>query len=207
MIVKKKGYAIILAAGHAARFGGNKLVAHISSKSLIEYTLTSYLDIRNLLDGILVVINPNNTELKSILTKLDVNIIENEKSESGGMSSSILKALDFFKISRINPHFLFIQPGDIPKIRAEDLQLLLTMHFETHSGIIIPQYNNKAGHPLLISGKLFHDLNQINEKTLGLRGFLANHKAEIYYSQSHNPYILEDVDTEADFERIFSLDT
>jgi len=206
MMDKDKGIAIILAAGAGGRFGGNKLATFIHGKSMIEYTISPYLEHKNIISNILVVINPSNIVLKEILEQLELTIVNNPDSKSGGMSSSIISALNALDKNQHNPRYAFIHPGDIPRVHQSDIWGLYKTFQHSNSDIVIPEYRGRKGHPLLISNKMFKFVKAINEDSMGLKGFLSENRNLIKYHPAHNSLIHEDVDTVEDMNRIFDLE-
>lgn len=191
---------LILAAGKSSRFGlENKLLYKVEGKYLIEHTLQAFIDI---FKTIIIVIGYDKNKVVKIIEKINhsnskiIHII-NEDWDTGGMSSSVKKCIEY-----INDYYscngILIHPGDIPFITKNDIKLIVFKAMnENYQKIIIPQNKSKNGHPVYLPNKFFHQINQINEKTEGLRGFLKEHSKHKKFI-SCGPGILKDIDEKKD---------
>ncbi len=196
--------SIILAAGSSSRFGENKFLSQIGDKHLIERTLESFLNHQDTRNDVIVVTGHYTDQLKSILKNQNITQIHNP-SFNLGMSSSIQQGLDYFK-DRIQKYSgLIIHPGDIPLIGIEDIERMLLCHRSFPNKIIIPKFNRKRGHPILIPKIFYQALLIINDETQGLRGLLQNNEIHIKYVNVNNQGILEDIDTQKDLEELEHL--
>ncbi|OLS25273.1 MAG: Molybdenum cofactor cytidylyltransferase [Candidatus Heimdallarchaeota archaeon LC_2] len=196
--------SLILAAGASLRFGENKFLTKLGDQSLLERTLKSFINNQELRKEVIVITGHYTKELEPILKKYKVKQIHNP-SFNLGMSSSIQTGLDELK-NNINEYTgILVHPGDIPFITSQDLDRLLLCHKASPNKIIIPKFNNKRGHPIIIPKSMFQELNKIEEDNHGLRGLIRASESEIKYVNVNNQGILEDVDTKKDLDELSHL--
>lgn len=196
--------SIILAAGSSSRFGENKFLTLVGDRSLIQRTLESFSTHNETKNDVIVVTGHYTKELKPILSKNNVRQIHNP-SFNYGMSSSIQTGIDSLQNNINEFSGLFIHPGDIPLISKEDIDRMLIAHRSLPDKIIIPKYNGKRGHPILIPQNLYPELSNLNDETQGLRGLIQSNEENIKYVNVNNQGILEDIDTRADLEELEHL--
>lgn len=180
---------IILAAGMSKRAKTNKLILDIMGKTMIERTILSMYDKCSKI----IVVGGHRIEDIWISTKSysKVELVYNE-NYLDGMYSSVKVGLKRTKGDR-----MFIVPGDYPFIKSSTY----TAISKYNNDIIIPKYNNKNGHPLLINKNLKNEIIQ-NSNHNSLRDFIKNKKVK--YIDIHDPWILVDIDTMEDYDKIMA---
>lgn len=184
-----KTEGVILAAGFSTRAGKNKLTLDLYGKTVIERCISGMYD---LCSKITVVGGHRIEDIKDILDEYSkVELIYNT-NYSDGMFSSVKKGLNNVTGER----FFFI-PGDYSAIDKKVYEKML----EVDEDIVIPLYNERRGHPLLMKKTLIDDLlNDTNCKNL--RDFI-NKKGFIDIN-INDPGILMDIDTIEDYKKILS---
>lgn len=93
--------------------------------------------------------------------------------------------------------------GDQPSITPQLIRELLR-HFDRDArGIIVPTYDGRRGHPLLLSASYFEEvLTRFDE--VGLRGLLAAHPADVREVPTACR-VIDDMDTPHDYARELRL--
>ena len=132
-------------------------------------------------------------------TGVSARLVHNPDYASGEMLSSIqagLAALD-------DPGALHLAVllclGDQPQMQVTTVQALLAAGAASGwQHVVIPSYNLRAGHPILLPRRLWP---AILAATDNLRRVLADHRAMVEYLTLHTPSILADLDTPEDYER------
>ena len=72
---------------------------------------------------------------------------------------------------------------------------------KTGKGIVLPVYNKRRGHPILIDMKYRDEVKRISPDT-GLRTLVHNHAEDILEVKVDAPGILKDIDTVEDYNQI-----
>ncbi|MDZ4669370.1 MAG: selenium cofactor biosynthesis protein YqeC [Phototrophicales bacterium] len=186
--------AIVLAAGLSSRMGQSKILLPWSDdKTIIEH-ITDQL-IRARIEQIHIITGHLANEVKTVLDPYDITLTYNRAYKSGEMLSSIKAGL------RAMPREVsacFVVLGDQPRLNARVLNDL-QMHYAEHGGdLLIPSFQMRRGHPILIGRKYWHEILMLNDKST-LRDFIIKHEAHIQYIPVESDSILRDVDTPQDY--------
>jgi molybdenum cofactor cytidylyltransferase len=88
--------------------------------------------------------------------------------------------------------------GDQPMVSTEVCAKIISEYKKTGKGIVIPSFNNKRGHPVLIDIKYRNDIFNLNPD-IGLRDLMAIHPDDIKEVDIKNRDILKDIDTLNDY--------
>jgi molybdenum cofactor cytidylyltransferase len=107
------------------------------------------------------------------------------------MFSSIKIGVDAVSTERF-----FISLGDMPLVGRDVYETLLRFK---HAPVVIPKYNGKKGHPLLLSKELVATISVFDEKGT-LRDVLAKYPTLAVPVESR--YILSDIDSSQDYKNI-----
>jgi deoxyribonuclease-4 len=187
--------AIILAAGESRRMTRLKPLLPIGEESILEREIRMFREAG--IEDIRVVAGCRAHKLIPVLERLSVTHLINPDYRNGMLSSirtgvaSLEDAIDAF----------FLLPSDIPLVRAETVRRLVRRFTEGGGKIIYPAFLGRRGHPPLISTELSTGILSYRGEN-GLRGFLATHASEAAELPVADRYILFDVDTPADYEKL-----
>ncbi|RXI48254.1 nucleotidyltransferase family protein [Clostridium tetani] len=177
---------IILAAGLSTRAGTNKLILDIDGKTAIERCICGMYD---LCSKIIVVGGHRIEDIKGILDRYTgVELIYNPNYLEG-MFSSVKKGVIHIKEERF-----FLIPGDYPVINKKTYEDMLKLDKD----IVIPMYNGKKGHPVLMKSYLIEELLK-DASYKALRDFI--NKKGFIPIKVQDPGILMDIDTMEDYKR------
>lgn len=177
---------VILGAGLSRRMGTNKLALDLYGKTIIERCIDGMYE---LCSKIIVIGGHRQEEIKKILDKYPkVELIHNP-DYGKGMFSSVKKGISYVKAERF-----FLTPGDYPVISKKTYQDML----QIDEDIVVPLYNGKRGHPLLMKSHLIEEvLTDTYYKTLrdfiNMQGFTS--------IELKDPGILMDIDTIEDYKK------
>ncbi len=187
----KKIDGIILAAGLSRRAGTYKMTLRINGKPLLERCIENMYDICS---KIIVVGGYKIEDIRSIVDKYEKAKLVINENYNEGMFSSIKKGLTHIKEGRF-----FLTPGDYPAIQHEVYKNMSVMNGD----IIIPTYQGKRGHPVLISSNLINDiLTDTETRYSNLREFINERGYTTI--EVRDKGILMDVDTMIDYDKICS---
>jgi molybdenum cofactor cytidylyltransferase len=90
--------------------------------------------------------------------------------------------------------------GDQPQIEPEVVDAVIACYEEVKSGIVVPSYHMRRGHPVLIDQSLMPDLLALQPPAT-LRDYLNAHPERIHYLTVERESILKDLDTPDDYMR------
>lgn len=190
--------AIVLAAGLSKRMGtANKLLLTYKGKTIIERTILNLLDAG--IQEVIVVTGYEADKITMAVQYLPVRIIYNTAYEKG-MTTSIQKG-----VASAHGEGFMICLGDMYAIIPEEYSVLKT-GFEQQvkldeKCIIIPQYHNEKGNPVIFSASYKDALLQ-HTNMEGCKAIVQSNSAHIHGVEMDSRHILEDLDYPEDYEKI-----
>lgn len=191
---RKKVSCMILAAGKSTRMGQQKLLMPFEGKTMIRSIVEKSLNSNS--DQTLVVIGSHKEELTNELAEYSVNLVENTKFEEGMLSS--------IQVGFVALHSEFeaviVLLGDQPMVSEEVINRLISVFQKTAKGLIIPTFNGKRGHPVLISSKYQRSIQLLNPE-IGLRDLFLKNSQDILEIEVPTNEVLKDIDTPEDYQR------
>ncbi|TRZ64219.1 nucleotidyltransferase family protein, partial [bacterium] len=135
---------VILSAGFSSRFGSFKALYNFIGEPLIEHALSS---VSPFCSEIIIVGGHNFEALESYFDrKKDIILIQNSGYKNG-MFTSVKAGTKYVSNSRF-----LVLPVDIPFVKQSTIKKLISTP-ET-SKVLIPSYQGKNGHPVLLNEKL-----------------------------------------------------
>ena len=180
-------FAIILAAGTSSRLGFNKLAVSIDGESVIRRSVKPFLMAE--LHKVLVVTGHDHRIIKKELDGLDVSLIHNPHYKEG-MSTSVKAAMPFLKSSDA----LLFHLGDKPFVSSRSIKSVLNAYREGKAKIVLPRFDAKTGHPVMINASLLRDEIGMLYGDSGLREVIEKYKEDVVFIEGDSGN-LYDIDT------------
>ena len=106
------------------------------------------------------------------------------------MSSSVKAAVPFIERADV----VFFQLGDKPFIKKETIKTMLDMYLRKDVPLIIPEYKNKKGHPVLVKIKPYLEEMKGLAGDKGLREIIDKHREDVVFIKGDEGNIF-DIDT------------
>jgi molybdenum cofactor cytidylyltransferase len=188
---------VILAAGAASRFGGDKLRARLDGKPLVRHVIDAAVAAR--LEPIVVVEPPNDT-LAGVDLEPANRVVNPTPGE--GLSSSVrigLRALETGADRVIDA--AVILPGDQPRVQSATIEALIAAATDRPASpfVVARHTADRSPNPVLVRRSMW----RLADELVGDRGFgpiLATHTELVreIVIDGANP----DVDTRADLDRL-----
>ena len=187
-------HAIILAAGESRRMGKQKMLLPYGGKTVIEHIVTQVLQCG--VGGITVVLGHDAGEIAAKLTPLPVQRVVNDEY-AGGMITSVRHGLE-----TVPPETgaALIVLGDQPDITPAVVDQLIKGFRRAGKGIVVPLFEGRRGHPILVSTN-YRDAVMTRYEDTGLRGLLVDNREDVAEISVDHPGILQDMDTPKDYAR------
>ena len=185
-------WGIILAAGASTRMKRQKMLLPYKGKTIIE---TVVRNVRSALDeNIIVVLGADRDEISKEISKLQINLVDNQHYSDGMLSSVIcgLRALP-----AVTKAFL-VYLGDQPQIATDVTFKVIDAYKRSGKGIILPVFEKKRGHPVLIDSKYKPEILKLDPEK-GLRQLMEKFGDDICEVECGRPEILRDIDTPQDY--------
>jgi molybdenum cofactor cytidylyltransferase len=163
---------LVLAAGFSQRMGKDKfLLKYNDNQTFLDKIIESYDN--ELINKIVVVINLNSEKHISskISSKNKVKIVINNQPELGRFNS-IKLGIQYFS----SKQSVFLHNSDNPFAEKEVINKLIENNSE--NSYCVPTFQNKGGHPILISGKIIFDLKNEKDININLKDFLKSYNCK-----------------------------
>ncbi|HOJ42945.1 MAG TPA: nucleotidyltransferase family protein [Syntrophorhabdaceae bacterium] len=186
--------AVILASGSSKRLGFNKLLVKIDKKTVIERSMEPFFI--SSIDKIFVVVGFEKERILKIIECHPAEIIENP-FYSQGMSASIRVALPYIK----GYEGVFFQLGDRPFLDKTLIEKMVHTFQENDKDIIVPVYNKKKGHPVLIRPAPYIEEMEKVKGDMGLREIIDKYRENVLFIESQEG-VLTGLDTQEDIENL-----
>jgi molybdenum cofactor cytidylyltransferase len=185
--------AVILAAGQSRRMGRNKMLLPLAASTVLETVVTEVAAVEQVRD-LVVVTGHQPDQIAALLSSYPVRCVFNPAYARADMLVSIqvgLRALGTEATAAL------IVPGDQPRLQRAVIQRVVEAR--QPQTIIIPSYQMKRGHPILIDRALWPEVLALPE-TATLRDFIRAHEQQIRYVVVETDSVLKDLDTPEDYE-------
>jgi molybdenum cofactor cytidylyltransferase len=187
--------AIILAAGLSRRMGQPKMLLPWGKVSVIEHVISVFMaaGVRD----IVVVTGGAWQEVEKVIEPYSVRRVHNSDYASGEMLSSLQCGL---RALTNEMEAALIGLGDQPQVEARTVRLVCDSFRDRPSGLVVPSFNMRRGHPWLVARSLWGELLNMQPQA-SPRDFLNRHAAQIQYVETDTSSILADLDTPEDYRR------
>lgn len=186
--------AVVLAAGRSTRMhGANKLIAELDGAAVVARAVDAALASRAA--RVVVVTGHQAARVRAALAGRDVRFAHNRRYASG-LASSLRTGL-----RALGPDCdgALICLGDMPWVRAADLDALIAAFARAARPICVPVRNRRRGNPVLWPARHFAALRALSGD-VGARGLLRRYAREVARVPVRSAGVMRDVDTAADLD-------
>jgi molybdenum cofactor cytidylyltransferase len=185
-------WAVILAAGESRRMGTQKMLLPFGETTVVGAVVRTALASRA--DGVLVVVGADGQAVRREVEPRGVGFAVNGNFELGMLSSvqAGLRALPAGATAAV------ILLGDQPFLAAGVVNEVIAGYKEGRKGIVIPAFQGRRGHPVLVDLKFRDEILAIDPAE-GLRRLMRDHPGEILVVEVGDSNILRDLDTPEDY--------
>lgn len=187
-------WSIILAAGESKRMGFPKMLLPFNGLTMIETVINNVTGSK--IDNTIVVLGANRDLLMEKLSDYSITCCYND-SYKEGMLSSVKCG---FRNLPADIEAVLVFQGDQPFISPELINNVIKAYSLSEKGIVIPVYNNRRGHPLMV-GKKYRDEIEKLDSNLGLRSLAEKFSDDVLEINTEQSGILVDFDTYEDYEK------
>ena len=187
-------WAIILAAGSSRRMGSQKLLLPYGQSTIIEAVIDQVLDSK--VDQVMVVLGADFEKIRNTIGQKPVRFCHNKAHEEGMLSSVICGIRSLPEDAATALIFL----GDQPRIPSLVTNQVIDAYNEELFGIVIPVYQHRRGHPLLVDMKYRKEIENLDLEQ-GLRSLRHHFPDDVLEVEVNEPGILVDIDTRDDYKK------
>jgi len=189
----KKIWAIILAAGASTRMNRQKLLLPFNGKTIIETVVENVA--RSVSSNILIVLGSHREQIRKQIVNYNVKFCVNENYLDGMLSSVICGFRTLPEEAKAALIFL----ADQPQIPSPVTDLVIETWQKSGKGIVIPTFNGRRGHPVLIETRYKTEIEKLDPEK-GLRVLAEKFKNDVYEVECNIPEILRDIDTPEEYQ-------
>ncbi|HXG93521.1 MAG TPA: nucleotidyltransferase family protein [Blastocatellia bacterium] len=187
--------AILLAAGESRRMGEFKQLLTIEGQTFVARCVDNLLASRA--GEVIVVTGHRAGDVRRELEGCAVRFAHNA-DYALGMSESIKRGVE-----AVSPESraCLIALVDQPQITTDIFNRVIETYERTRSLVVIPTYNGRNGHPVLLDLTLKDEILAINADQ-GLRAVVHSHANDISRVEVSSEAVVIDFDLPEDYERI-----
>jgi molybdenum cofactor cytidylyltransferase len=185
-------WSIILAAGESKRMGLPKMLLSFNGKTMIENVISNVAG--SDVDSIIVVLGAHREMLTALIIKSAVKYCYNNNYKEGMLSSVKCG----FKNLPSDFKAALVFQGDQPFIAATVINRVIKAYKSSGNGIVIPVYQRKRGHPLLLDSKYRDEIEKLDVSE-GLHSLAYRFRDDVLEVETDDPGILRDFDTYEDY--------
>lgn len=189
----KEIWAIILAAGASTRMKQQKLLLPYNGKTIIETVVENVA--RSVNSNIMIVLGSHRKQIQEQIVNCPAKFCVNENYMNGMLSSAIcgFRALP----GETKAALIFL--GDQPQIPPQVTDLVIKAWIQSGKGIVMPTFNGRRGHPVLIETRYKAEIEQLDPEK-GLRTLSEKFIDDVYEVECIIPEILRDIDTPEEYQ-------
>jgi len=187
--------AIVLAAGASRRMGEFKQLLRFQDKSFVEHCVDNLLASR--VDEVIIVTGHRDLEVRRAVGDRPVRFAHNADYQSG-MTSSIKCGV---RVLSAGTRACILALVDQPQIGADLINLLIDIYEKAPALIVMPSYEGRNGHPILIDSSLNEEILTMDPEQ-GLRQVVRAHLGQVSRVEVSSRAVLEDCDFPEDYQRM-----
>ncbi len=185
-------WAIVLAAGESRRMGSPKMLLPYNDVTIIEQVINNLMDSNA--DRVVVVVGADREEIMKVTRQYDVFHCYNTDYKSG-MLSSVKCGFNSLPEGCLAA---LIMPGDQPMTGPGEINRVISSFIESDRGLVMAAHNGRRGHPLIVDMKYLEEVLSLPEEE-GLRVLAERHPEDVFESDTDDPSVLRDIDTQEDY--------
>ncbi len=180
--------AVVLAAGESSRMGADKALLVYRGRTFLENIISA---LREAGIGRVIVVLGHHAELIEPSVDLSsVEVVVNQDYRRG-QTSSFQAGLRVLAANR--PHGVVLCLVDHPAISTDTLHNLIQHFKSTGKPVVIPQFNGKHGHPVLVGREVFDQIAELGPEQ-GADTVIHLYRSQTEFVEVTDPGILIDVD-------------
>ncbi|OCK43971.1 hypothetical protein BA195_04555 [Tenacibaculum soleae] len=189
----KKTAILILAAGKSSRMGSTKQLLSYKKTTLLGWAIEQAKQSKA--NTVFCVLGANSEIIEKSIENYLVETIYNV-DYNNGLSTSIIAGINHLKDKNFDS--VLIMLADQPNVTTDYLNQLIITSEENNSKIVVSNYGNKMGVPVLFPRQYFNKLINLKGDN-GAKDFLKMHLSEIIKMSTFN---LIDIDTREDYKNL-----
>ncbi|HLI35338.1 MAG TPA: nucleotidyltransferase family protein [Terriglobia bacterium] len=187
---------LVLAAGESSRMGQDKALLEYRGRTFLENILHTLHSAG--IGQLAVVLGHHAEEIRQQVNLSGVEVIVNH-SYRQGQTSSLQAGLRALLAREIEAILLCLV--DHPAIKSELIQQVCQAYQESRAPVVVPRFQGRRGHPVLIGRALFQPLLKL-KPVEGANTVLRQYRDQGYELEVNDPGVLWDIDDPTDYRRL-----
>ncbi len=190
--------AVVLAAGESKRMGEKKELLSVCGEPMIRGIVLKLLESKKI-DEVIAVLGYRADDVGGALagvTDERIELVGNQRYTEG-MGSSLAQGVS---ACSWGTRAIVVVLGDVPFFRREDVDALIDAHSKG-AAIVVPVYEGRRGHPILLDGTYRKDLETLTGDA-GARHILEREADAVVELELSDDGFLVDVDERDDYEAV-----
>ncbi|MCA1816826.1 MAG: nucleotidyltransferase family protein [Acidobacteria bacterium] len=184
-----------MAAGRSRRMGAFKPLLPFGAKTVIESCVDNLRAAG--VSEIVVVVGHRADELRAHLSGPGLRFALNDDGGSE-MGASIARGVE--RVSG-EAAAVLVALADHPAVTPDAIRFLLDTRETTGARAVVPTWQGRGGHPVLVDLSLRDELLRL-EESRGLRGLLEAHAGEVLRVEVECPFVARDMDSWDDYRAL-----
>jgi molybdenum cofactor cytidylyltransferase len=185
-----------MAAGRSRRMGAFKPLLPFGGRTAVEACVESLR--AGGVDEVVVVLGHRAEEVRAAVGRLPfVRFAVNAEAESE-MGVSVARGVEALSVET---EAALVALVDQPAVPPEAVREILEARRRTGARLVIPTWEGRGGHPVLIDLSLRGELLGLAPER-GLRALFEGHRGEVLRLPSPSPYVARDMDTWDDYRAL-----
>ena len=141
----------------------------------------------------------DDAQLETAYDELDLRAVENPEPDRGQLSSLLI---GLAAIDRPGVRAALVTLIDVPLVAADTVRHLLAVARAERAAIVRPIHDGRHGHPVIFTRAFFDELRAADPSS-GANAVVHRHRDAVRDVSVSDAGCVEDVDTPADYERLF----
>jgi molybdenum cofactor cytidylyltransferase len=187
---------IVLAAGESSRMGRDKARLGYRNSTFLETILNTLAEAG--IERVAVVLGHHAEEIRSALNLGAADVVINHDYRRG-QTSSLQVGLEALKSPELEAVVVCLV--DHPAVSAQTLRRLVNSFYESRAAVVIPTYQGRRGHPVVIGRPLFDDLKSLAPDA-GANRVVRQHHVATQFVEVNDPGILLDIDDPESYQQL-----
>jgi molybdenum cofactor cytidylyltransferase len=186
---------IVLAAGESRRMGQPKQLLPFGERTILERVVDTLLAAG--VGEVVVVLGHLAERVRTVLGDRPVRAVINESYRQGMLSS--VKC----GVRAVGPEYdaVAVALGDQPHIECAVVSEVIRAYRSGHTGIVIPRYGEKKGHPIVINLQKYREAIINLPENAGLNALMQTHADDVRLIDVATEDIIRDIDVPDDYTR------
>jgi molybdenum cofactor cytidylyltransferase len=187
---------LVLAAGESSRMGRDKALLDYRGRTFLEHILATLLEAG--LDRVTVVLGHHAEEIQRAVRLDGATVIVNAEYRRG-QTSSCQAGLRSLESEGVDAVVLCLV--DHPAISTEVVGQIIEAYRSSNAPVVIPTYQGRRGHPVLIARPLFAELLALGASE-GANSVVRKYRDLTRIVETDDPGVLIDVDDEQTYFKL-----